>query len=251
MPADHVPSQGQSPYSIRAVERVCDLFDLLQRSPDGVTLPQAVEATRLPKSSVFRYLATLVSRRYAQRDPVTGAYGPGLALLAYELDALRASAQPLLEDLAASLQDTVHLTVLEAGRAFHLVAAESPRTVRVVVRRGDSVPLHDIAAGWAILGQLRRDDARALVPVEGDGAAGLLGELDGIAARGWAFQAGEGDPDASAVAVPLRLRRPAALGVVAPASRLDGGRAAEVAGRLRAAADRLLVVAGETGAVGA
>lgn len=250
MSAEQVPSPQQSRYSIRAVERVCDLFDLLQRSPDGVTLPQAVEATQLPKSSVFRYLATLVSRRYARRDPVTGAYGPGLALLAYELDALRASAQPLVAALAEDLQETVHLTVLEAGRAFHLVSAESPRSVRVVVRRGDSLPLHDIAAGWVILAQMGRDDARSLLTERGAAAATVLEELDEVAARGWAFQAGEGDPDASAVAVPLPLRRAAALGVVAPSSRLDAARAGQIAGRLAAGAEQLVVAAGESGAVG-
>lgn len=251
MPADEASPHGQSPYSIRAVQRVCDLFDLLQRSPGGVTLPEAAEATGLPKSSTFRYLATLVTRGYARRDPRTGAYGPGLPLLASDLDALRVAVQPLLDDVAHVVQETVHLTVLEGGRAFHLVVADSPRTVRVVVARGASLPLHELAAGRAILAQLRPDEVRTLLPAPGQDTARLAREVAAIAARGWAFAAAEADPEASAVAVPLRLSRPAALGVVAPSSRLDVTRGSEVAGRLTAAAERVLVAVGRTRALGA
>jgi IclR family transcriptional regulator, acetate operon repressor len=70
---------GDSRYSIRAVERVCDLLDLLQKAPYGVSLLQAEEVTSMPKSTVFRYLATLQTRGYVERSPLSGSYRPGPA----------------------------------------------------------------------------------------------------------------------------------------------------------------------------
>src|SRR5690349_8314484 len=95
------PVDGQKDYSIRAVQRVCDLLDLLQREPEGVSLVRAAEVTQLPKSSVFRYLATLEARRYVERDDENSVYHIGLALLplqARQLDVVTHRARPYLEE---------------------------------------------------------------------------------------------------------------------------------------------------------
>jgi IclR family acetate operon transcriptional repressor len=70
---------GDGRYAIRAVERVCDLLDLLQDSPHGVSLVLAEEVTTMPKSTAFRYLAVLQARGYVERSPLSGSYRPGPA----------------------------------------------------------------------------------------------------------------------------------------------------------------------------
>src|SRR6266511_723637 len=71
---------GRTNYSIRAVHRVCEILDLLQQAPRGAALLDVARATRLPKSSAFRYLATLERRRYVDRDPVPAtALGKAIA----------------------------------------------------------------------------------------------------------------------------------------------------------------------------
>lgn len=240
------PGHEQSPYSIRAVERVCDLLDLLQESGGGVSLPAVAAATGLPKSSAFRYLSTLESRRYARRDATTGEYRSGSALQqASALSSLRVTARPLVEEAADTLGETVHLSVLEDGQLFHLVVAESRRSVRVVVERGVYVPLHEAAAGTAILAQIPPDEARGvLAEAAPDERRETLAQLDEVHSRGWALRYGEVDPDATALAVPVRLPQPSALGLVAPSSRLEAGRLPELARALARVAARLVDNAG-------
>ena len=65
-PAD--PAAGR--YTVRAVERVADILDMLQRAKGGTSLVSLAAATGLPKSSAFRYLATLEARGYVDREQV-------------------------------------------------------------------------------------------------------------------------------------------------------------------------------------
>ncbi len=58
----------QSMYPLRAVDRVCDIIDLLAQHPSGITLSAIAAAVQLPKSSAFRYLAALEVRGYVTRS---------------------------------------------------------------------------------------------------------------------------------------------------------------------------------------
>jgi DNA-binding IclR family transcriptional regulator len=56
------------------------MLDFLRDSPAGASLPDLAIRLDMPKSSTFRYLVTLESRRYVERDS-TGAYRLGPAFL--------------------------------------------------------------------------------------------------------------------------------------------------------------------------
>ncbi|MDT4947371.1 MAG: IclR family transcriptional regulator, acetate operon repressor, partial [Pseudonocardiales bacterium] len=66
-------------YPIRAVERVCDILDILHEKDDGVSLAEVARIAKLPKSSAYRYLLALEGRRYVQRDADSGLFTLGLA----------------------------------------------------------------------------------------------------------------------------------------------------------------------------
>ncbi len=57
-----------SMYPLRAVDRVCDIIDLLAKHPTGMTLSTLASAVMLPKSSAFRYLAALETHGYVIRS---------------------------------------------------------------------------------------------------------------------------------------------------------------------------------------
>ena len=226
-------SNGTNPYSIRAVERVCDLLDLLQEAPEGVSLMRAAEVTALPKSSAFRYLATLESRRYAERIPANGDYRLGSAFLpmqAHQLDTLVRRAHAYLEELCDRFEETIALGVLEGHQVMFLDLVESPRSVRVAARRGDRCPLHSSAVGKAIAATMPDQRVRSILASEGmprltkntvTEADVYLGELARVRSLGYAVDDGEHDLDERSVAVPLpNSNLPAALAVSAPATRL-------------------------------
>jgi IclR family transcriptional regulator, acetate operon repressor len=241
-----------SAYSIRAVERVCDVLDLAQHSPQGFSLVDVVDSTDLPKSSAFRYLTTLVSRRYLERDEATGLFrvGPGLLpLQGRQLDALAARARPLLAVLRDRFEETINLGVLDGTRVLYLEIIESQRSMRLAARKGERDPLHCTAVGKAIATLLPVERVRAILEEEGMVAMTeatitdidtYLQELGATRARGYALDNGENEADGRCVAVPLAgVQLPTAISLSAPASRFPLNDVDEVAEALNEVAAQL------------
>lgn len=245
-------SAESSAYSIRAVERVCDLLDLAQRSPDGFSPNEVVEATGLPKSSAFRYLATLEARRYLQRDESTGTFRVGPSLLPLpgrQLDVLAARARPLLEALRDRFEETINLAMLDGDRVVYVEIIESQKSMRLAARRGDRDHVHCTAVGKAIATLLPLEQVRSILEHEGMPAKtdvtitdidSFLQELGATRTRGYALDNGENEEDGRCVAVPLRdVGLPTAISLSAPASRFPMNAVEQVAEALRGAAAEL------------
>jgi IclR family acetate operon transcriptional repressor len=210
---------GTSPietqYAVRAVLRALDILEVLESSPQGVSLPALANAVGLPKSSIFRYVNTLEARGYAERDPGNGHYRAGRALhpsMAGELMALAARARPLLEGLRDRFGETVNLGVLDGRRVAYLEIVESPKAMRFAARRGDRDPVHSTALGKAIASRLSDGQVRQIIAGEGmpqltsrtiTDLGSFLTELALIRERGYALDNGENEEDGRCVAVPL------------------------------------------------
>ncbi|MEX2563457.1 MAG: IclR family transcriptional regulator [Nitriliruptoraceae bacterium] len=225
-------SDNGSTYSIRAVERVCDLLDLVQRTQAGFTLADVVAATDLPKSSAFRYLATLEERHYVERDPVTGQFRIGSGFLPQQtrhLDVLVERARPLLEALRDRFGETVNLAVLDGNRTSYAEIVESRKSMRLSARKGDRDPLHCTAVGKAIATLLPAERLKAILEAEGMPARTdttitdvetFFGEVELTRDRGYAIDDRENEPDGRCVAVPLGdPHMPVALSLSAPSAR--------------------------------
>jgi IclR family acetate operon transcriptional repressor len=233
---------GKPDYRVRAVSRVCDLFDALQGAVDGVTIDSVVRSTGMSKPTLLRYLATLEARRYAERNPATGSYRLGGAFLpvrALHLDVLMQRARRHLEEVCAQLAETVTLGLLDGGHVIYLDVAESPSSLRVSQRRGEREPLHASALGKAIAAELADVRVRDLLEAGGmprytdrtiTSPQRYLAELEEVRGRGWAVEDGEHEPGIGGVAVALPGDRfVAGLGVSAPADRLSPHRAENIA----------------------
>jgi IclR family acetate operon transcriptional repressor len=233
--------RGESAYTIRAVDRVCDILDLLLEDTDGVSLVQVAEVTELPKSSAFRYLATLEARRFVERDDA-GDYRLGLAFLPFQsrqLELLTQRARPRLEQLRNKFEETVNLGMLDGNRVTYLDIVESLRSVRLAARPGDRDWVHSTALGKAIASRLPVERVRDILATEGmprltaatiTDPQAYLAEIDVVRDRGWALDDGENEPDGRCVAVPLAgSRLPLALSLSAPAGRLPMDHVEEIA----------------------
>ena len=227
-------TESNERYTIRAVERVCDILDLLQRSPGATSLAKVAAVVKLPKSSAFRYLSTLELRRYVQRNVVTGDYEVGLALLplqTHRVELLRRQAMPHMSALRDRFGETINLGVMDHGRVFYIEIAESPRGVRLAARRGDRDPIHSTALGKAIAASLSEEQVRSILSSEGmpqltdrtivDPDA-YLRALAEVRAQGYALDDGENESDGRCVAVPLGgVNSRAGLSLSAPAMRFS------------------------------
>ncbi|NDL58434.1 helix-turn-helix domain-containing protein [Phytoactinopolyspora sp. XMNu-373] len=216
------------------MQRVCNILDLIQESPEGFSLTQVAEVTQFPKSSAYRYLATLESRRYVMRDPITGLFriGPAfLPLQSRQLAVLADRVRPYLTALRDQFEETVNLGILDGYRVSYVEIIESPHTVRLAAREGDRDQLHCTALGKAIATTL--DDDRVTMILEAEGMpqrtprtiTSIPEYLEDLAAsrqQGFAIDDCENESDGRCVAVPLsQIGMQAAISISAPSSRLS------------------------------
>lgn len=232
-------------YFVRAVQRVMDIFDVLADSAEGVSLVDVAEATNLPKSSAFRYLTTLESRNYVEKDRDTGNYRIGRSLLptrGRQLEMLSQRAGPVMEEMRDRFGETVNLGVLDGDRISYIEILESPKRMRLAARRGDRHPIHSTALGKAIAATLPEAVVTSILVGEGmpqltprtiTDVDTFLEELEEIRQRGYALDDRENEEDGRCVAAALLgTDLPAAISISAPASRLPMDQVEKVSGAL-------------------
>lgn len=230
--ADEKTTGEERDYSVRAVERVCSILNLLQESIDGVSLIEVGQATDLPKSSAFRYLWTLEAHRYVERDEQTGLYRLGLGFVGMQsrhLEVLRERARPWLENLRDEFEETTNLGLLDGDHVIYVDIVESRNKVRLAASRGDRDPLHSTSLGKAIAAQLPEARVRDLLERTGmeqhsantiTSIEAYLDELAKVRRLGYAVDNGENASDGRCVAAPLLgTHLPAALSISAPSAR--------------------------------
>lgn len=157
----------------------------------------------------------LIYRGFAERATGRG-YVPGPALDAGpvgqgRIGELRAQAQPLLEELVATVRETVNLVVCVGGEVRFLTTVEGSRPVRVGDRQGAVLPAYRASAGKAMLSMLDQSELERLYHGENATArrlteedyAALVRELGAVRDRGFAanFEGTEEGVSALGVAV--------------------------------------------------
>lgn len=239
----------KSVYTLRAVDRVCDVLDILANSQEPVTLTTVAEVSNLPKSSAFRYLAVLEERGYVARDEPTGLYELGPAFRPQHTRAMEDLTRvglPLIQLLRDRFMETTNIAILDGTSILYVAVAESPHRMRVASRIGDRGAIHSTALGKAICSQLPESRVLAILDASGMPASTprtitergqYLAELREVRAKGFAVDDTEDQRGSRCVAVMVSgLEVPAGLSVSAPSNRLSVDSVEEVARDLRKAA---------------
>lgn len=237
---------------VGVLTKVLSIFDLLDRSHDGLQLRAIAEQTKLNKSTAYRFLAHLEREGYLVRDS-TGAYllGPRLVHLGsgstYQ-STIRKVSRPTLEELWRQTGETVNLGVLDGREILYLDVIESPHSFRLVSQIGMRRPLHCTALGKAILawqGANFRDELLAAAKLEKftphsiTRPSELVAELGRVQRRGYALDDEEVELGARCVAAPIldsSGQVVAGISVSGPTTRMTRTRTLQVADALKAAA---------------
>jgi DNA-binding IclR family transcriptional regulator len=142
--------------TVPALDRALSILELLAKSRAGLTLPELVEQSGLPRSSVHYLLVTLERRRYVQRNERTSRYLFGVNLVSLTKSAwsglsLRQQASPFLSSLARRTQMTAHMAILKDGEAV-IVAKQSPIDgIRTATWVGKRMEVHCTGLGKALV----------------------------------------------------------------------------------------------------
>jgi DNA-binding IclR family transcriptional regulator len=239
------------PALVQSVDRALSILEILARRRDaGVT--DIGKELGVHKSTAFRLLAVLENRGFVEQAEERGTYrlGFGVVRLAgaitAQLDLTRQS-RPSCERLAADLDETVNIAVLDGNRAVNISQVRGGASVASYNWVGQQTPLHATSSGKVLLA-FAPPGVRASVladPLEkftdatiADGAA-LKAELDRIRDAGWGCTTEEYEVGLNAVAAPVRGADGsvvAALSISGPAYRLAPDSFPDVAERVVAAA---------------
>ena len=233
---------------MQALERILAILESTSRTASAVSPVKVAEETGLSLSTVVRLMQSLADEDVLIRSAETGQYriGPrliGIVARATQSFDYRVAAQPLLEKLRDSTQETASLHMLQGSRRVCLAAAYTTQPFGRIVPIGLPFPLAGSAAGHALLSQL---DPAAFELLLGDICDGA--EADAVRAavaevrqRGYAESVNQSVAGVHGIAVPIGGEP--GLGCVSvsgPSSRFDDAAVALALPQLRDTAAALL-----------
>lgn len=155
-------------YNITALQRGLRLLHLFSESARGLTAKQVATASRLPVSTVHRFLANLEHSGFLTCDS-EGQYHLGIACFAIgqaalnQLDIRRLSL-PYLRELNQQTRETIHLTVRHGLSAVYVEKLDSPEQLRIYSRIGATVPLFCTAVGKIMLAFMPQEECENILP---------------------------------------------------------------------------------------
>ena len=220
-----------------ALEKALDVLQAIGASPSGISQAQLAAQVTLPRTTLYRIIATLVERGMIRRDPTRKVYRLGFNYLemvrnAYlEPDLVSAASEELraLRDLTG---ETSYLAVLDGNQVLSLERCDGAHTQRSAASLGQAKPVYCTGQGKAILSALSpmaRDEIlkglvlSPLTPLTITDRRRLLAELQITQARGYALDDEEIRLGVRCVAAPIIDKQGqvrGALSVAGPAYRL-------------------------------
>ena len=220
----------------------------------GLTLGDLSTRVSMPKSTVHRYLATLLELGLALRSD-TDRFRLGTKVI--ELaggylanNDLRKESESIMDELSSQTNETVHLAVRSGSEVVYIAKVESKHALRMYSYIGARLPMYSTALGKSMLafgpeGWLRETLTRGLerrTPHTIVSPSALKAELADIRERGFSLDNEENEVDVRCVGAPvLDFSRTvvAAISVSGPVDRMNERRSAELGPVVRAAADRI------------
>ena len=156
--------ENKEPSEVQAVSKTLGILEALADKGE-MSLTELSAHVGSHKSTVYRFMCTLIEKGYVRRDADTDQYSLTLKLFqlgmcTYErVDIIRFS-QPVLKRLSVLSEETVHLAVLEENRLTYLSKIESSHTLRVSMqsRVGSTAPEYCTGVGKVLLAWMESNE---------------------------------------------------------------------------------------------
>ncbi len=240
--------------AVQSVDRALSVLEILAAQGEAGVTEIAAELG-VHKSTAFRLVAVLESRGFVEQLADRGKYRLGFGVVrlagaaAAQLD-IAQEGRPICEGLAADLEETVNIAILDSDRAVNVSQVRGPAALSTHNWVGQGTPLHATSSGKVLLAHAPEAVRKALLSRGMPRYTSttitdpelLQQHLDGIVERGWGSTVEEYEVGLSAVAAPVRDADGsviAALSVSGPSFRMSSEDFPRVARRLVAGADEL------------
>lgn len=237
---------GQKPGGVRVIDRAADLLFCFDESHEKLALQDLSRRTGIHKATAFRILTTLVEGGILDQPVPGGPYELGFFALRradalLEADVLRQRALPIMRQLRDELNETIVLAQRRGNVILNVDRVVSGHGLIEAPAIGVPTPLHESAAGLAVLSTVSPGEIDAYL--EGLGGRWTPAMIDALRARirrakvGLA-SAAHGQSQASGLSVPIldgSGRAIAVLSIAVPSERAEPRLVRHCAGRLRRA----------------
>ncbi|MBA2871133.1 DNA-binding IclR family transcriptional regulator [Anoxybacillus calidus] len=219
----------------KTVVKALELLQLFT-TYEQLTLQEIVQLTKLPKTSVFRMVQSLMTTGFLKKEGE--AYELGLSLLQFgclvteRLD-VRKVALPIMKQLREETNEAVNLVVKDGDEAIYVEKVETSEPVRVYTRVGRRAPLYAGACPRVLLTfmsieeQKKYLDRVELIPITSKTIVNreeLKNLINEAKKKGYTVSHSELADYSSAVAVPIfnhEGKVVAGLSVVGPENRFQ------------------------------
>ncbi|MFJ4649192.1 IclR family transcriptional regulator [Streptomyces bobili] len=234
---------------VKSAARTVELLELLAaRQNRPARLRELSEALDAPRSSVYALLRTLTEHGWVRTDPSGTLYSVGIrALLAgttyLDADPYLRIVQPLINDLSARLDETIHYGRLDRTDIVYLATHESSQYLRPFSRVGRRLPAFSTALGKALLAERLDTDLadhvldtlKPLTPNTHTDHDALVKDLRATAERGYAIDNEENFVGVVCYGFSLRFTTPPidAISCSIPIDRLNPARTEELIEAMR------------------
>lgn len=204
---------------------------------DGSGISELASEMGLAKSTIHRHLNTLQELGYVVREGDTFYVGLGFLNLGEYARTRKQEyvmAEPKVKEIARETEERAQFIVEEHGHGVYVYRARGSHAVRTDPGIGKHIPLHAVAAGKAILANLREQEVQRILNQRGlsqinehtiTNREALFEELKAIRKRGYSFNNQENIEGLRAVGVPVRGGDESVLGALSvsgPIHRMKG-----------------------------
>jgi DNA-binding IclR family transcriptional regulator len=246
---------SESSGGVQSVDRAVSVLEILAREGSAGVSEVATEIG-VHKSTAFRLLAALEERDLVEQNTERGKYQLGFGVLRLasaipaRLEMVR-QAQPVLDELAQHIDETINLAVVREHYSVHVQQALGSAAVASQNWVGQVTPLHATSSGKILLAYMSEERLNEVLDEAGlksytehtlTSREALLEQLAQARVEGFATAFEELETGLNAAAVPVRDHTGAIIGALSasgPAYRFDKERIESVADDLKAAGTRI------------
>jgi IclR family KDG regulon transcriptional repressor len=228
-------------FKVRSVMRALKCLIYLSEHQDGVALAVIARDLRIPKTTAYYILETLVAEDFTTKDS-HGAYRLGTQAFrvgnAYKSQLhITDQFHEVAKEVVARTGETVQLGILEGTRVVYIAKEEGTQQVRLVSKVGSSLPAHTTALGKVLLAGIAPESLAVLYPPYTKlerltehsitSLELLTNQLETVRENGYAQDCEETSLDLQCFAAPVIGERGhviAAISVSAPTNRVNAER---------------------------
>ena len=151
---------------VSSVFRTMVIIEKLASGKD-LSLDKISKELSLPKSTVYRFLQTLVEMGYVRQND-NGQYTLTFKLLSIgasiaEHNSLIGEARAVMAELSAKTKETIHLSQMVNNKAVYIEKIEARHIIRMYSKIGAVAPLYCTGVGKVILAFQEKDERKKLM----------------------------------------------------------------------------------------